>query len=165
MGYGPLVRATTGVTRLWTSAGDPGFYDATTIFPDHVCARITAIAALAALIGRDHTGTGAHVHISQAEAAVNQLAASYVTDAARTARLPVADERQSCTASTRARATTSGVSSRCDPPAIAKRWPPSMGADFPRSRRSSTRFRVDVATGQGRRRGHASASGCARRRR
>lgn len=32
MGYGPLVRATTGVTSLWTSP-DGGFYDATTIFP------------------------------------------------------------------------------------------------------------------------------------
>src|SRR6185503_7218245 len=94
MGYGPLVRATTGVTWLWTSEGAPrgGFFDATTIFPDHVAARITAIAALAAAIGRNRTGTGAHVHISQAEAAVNQLATTYVTDAARTANLPVADD-------------------------------------------------------------------------
>ncbi len=38
MGYGPLVRATTGVTWLWTSEDAPrgSFYDATTIFPDHV---------------------------------------------------------------------------------------------------------------------------------
>ena len=42
MGYGPLVRAATGVSRLWTSDGREGsrrrhsFYDATTIFPDHV---------------------------------------------------------------------------------------------------------------------------------
>ena len=40
MGYGPLVRATTGVTWLWTSEGAKrprgSFYDATTIFPDHV---------------------------------------------------------------------------------------------------------------------------------
>ena len=49
MGYGPLVRATVGVTSLWTSddAADPtrphAFYDATTIFPDHVVGRITAI--------------------------------------------------------------------------------------------------------------------------
>jgi crotonobetainyl-CoA:carnitine CoA-transferase CaiB-like acyl-CoA transferase len=93
MGYGPLVRATTGVSKLWTSQDDPGFYDATTVFPDHVVARITAVAALAALIGRDSAGTGAHVHISQAEVAVNQLAASYVTDAARTANLPVVDDR------------------------------------------------------------------------
>jgi crotonobetainyl-CoA:carnitine CoA-transferase CaiB-like acyl-CoA transferase len=86
------VRATTGVSKLWTSDVDPGFYDATTIFPDHVVARITAIAALASLIGRERTGTGSHVHISQAEAAVNQLAATYVTDAARTASLPVTED-------------------------------------------------------------------------
>jgi crotonobetainyl-CoA:carnitine CoA-transferase CaiB-like acyl-CoA transferase len=92
MGYGPLVRATTGVTKLWTSDDEPGFYDATTVFPDHVVARITAIAALASLIGCERAGTGAHVHISQAESAVNQLAATYVTDAARTAGLTVEDD-------------------------------------------------------------------------
>ena len=94
MGYGPLVRATTGVSRLWTSdePGDPTFYDATTIFPDHVVARITAIATVAALIATDVTNTGAHVHISQAEAAVNQLAASYVTEAARAAGIDVIDD-------------------------------------------------------------------------
>jgi crotonobetainyl-CoA:carnitine CoA-transferase CaiB-like acyl-CoA transferase len=97
MGYGPLVRATTGVTWLWTSedtrAAPRGtFYDATTIFPDHVSARITAIAALAAVIGREHAGTGAHVHISQAEAAVNQLATAYIAEAARAACLPVSDD-------------------------------------------------------------------------
>ncbi|MGE2692721.1 CaiB/BaiF CoA transferase family protein [Mycolicibacterium pulveris] len=94
MGYGPLVRATTGVTSLWTSsdAGPGEFYDATTIFPDHVSARITAIAALAALIQRRNTGTGAQVHISQAEAAVNQLAPVYAAAAARAAGLPVADD-------------------------------------------------------------------------
>ena len=90
MGYGPLVRAATGVTRLWTS-DDPdnqadtarhAFYDATTIFPDHVVGRVTAIAALAALIRRDRTGSGAHVHVSQAEVVVNQLDTLYVTQAA-----------------------------------------------------------------------------------
>jgi crotonobetainyl-CoA:carnitine CoA-transferase CaiB-like acyl-CoA transferase len=91
MGYGPLVRATTGVTSLWTS-DDGGFYDATTVFPDHVSARITAIAALAALIRRDVAGTGAHVHISQAETAVNQLAAAYASEAARSTALPVVDD-------------------------------------------------------------------------
>ncbi|WP_163670802.1 CaiB/BaiF CoA-transferase family protein [Mycobacterium parmense] len=89
MGYGPLVRAATGVTRLWTSGdADAGggarhaFYDATTIFPDHVVGRVTAIAALAALIHRDRTGSGAHVHISQAEVVVNQLDTLFVTQGA-----------------------------------------------------------------------------------
>jgi crotonobetainyl-CoA:carnitine CoA-transferase CaiB-like acyl-CoA transferase len=95
MGYGPLVRATTGVTNLWT-ADDDGldkqsggsrhrFYDATTVFPDHVVGRITAIGALAALIHRDRTGNGARVHVSQAEAVVNQLDTLYVADTLRAA--------------------------------------------------------------------------------
>lgn len=95
LGYGPLVRATTGVTALWTSDGPGeeadsarhGFYDATTVFPDHVVGRVTAIAALAALIHRDRTGGGAHVHISQAEVVVNQLDTLYVTQAALAAGL------------------------------------------------------------------------------
>lgn len=90
LGYGPLVRATTGVTRLWTSDGTEddadgarhAFYDATTVFPDHVVGRVTAIAALAALIHRNRAGRGAHVHISQAEVVVNQLDTLYVTQAA-----------------------------------------------------------------------------------
>lgn len=85
MGYGPLVRAATGVTRLWTAQQDPGvaarhpFYDATTIFPDHVVGRISAIGALAALIRRRRTGSGARIHVSQAEACINQLDTRYVT--------------------------------------------------------------------------------------
>ncbi len=91
MGYGPLVRASTGVTRLWRGQGaeEDKFFDATTVFPDHVAARITAIGALAALIHRERTATGAHVHISQAEVAVNQLAVEYVTEAAAQSGLSV----------------------------------------------------------------------------
>jgi crotonobetainyl-CoA:carnitine CoA-transferase CaiB-like acyl-CoA transferase len=99
MGYGPLVRATTGVTWLWRSQdamsggrSPSRFFDATTVFPDHVVGRIAAIAALAALVRRDRIGAGAHVHVSQAEAAVNQLATTYVTEACRTAQLPVAED-------------------------------------------------------------------------
>lgn len=91
LGYGPLVRSTAGVTKLWTSEeavtddARHNFYDATTVFPDHVVGRITAMGALAALIHRDRTGQGTRVHVSQAEAVVNQLDARYVTDAARAA--------------------------------------------------------------------------------
>jgi len=91
LGYGPLVRATAGVSSLWTDPRHPPedsddrhrFYDATTVFPDHVVGRITALGALAALIHRDRNGAGARVHVSQAEAVVNQLDVRYVTDAAR----------------------------------------------------------------------------------
>lgn len=95
MGYGPLVRAATGITRLWTSGktGElgPPFLDAVTVFPDHVVGRIVAIATLAALIRRARAGRGAHVHISQAEVAVNQLAPVYVTEVSRAEGLPVTD--------------------------------------------------------------------------
>jgi crotonobetainyl-CoA:carnitine CoA-transferase CaiB-like acyl-CoA transferase len=93
LGYGPLVRATAGVSKLWTDehtqpdrpadGSRHRFYDATTVFPDHVVGRITAIGALAALIHRDRTGAGARVHVSQAEAVVNQLDTRYVTDVVR----------------------------------------------------------------------------------
>jgi crotonobetainyl-CoA:carnitine CoA-transferase CaiB-like acyl-CoA transferase len=94
MGYGPLVRATTGVTWLWTSKDAPRgtFYDATTIFPDHVSARLAAIAAVAALIGRDRPESGAHMHISQAEAAVNQLAVTFVAEESRAMGQPMVDD-------------------------------------------------------------------------
>lgn len=90
MGYGPLVRAATGVTSLWSSdvpnpAARHPFYDATTIFPDHVVGRITAIGALAALIRRNRTGKGARIHVSQAEAGVNQLDTLFVMLAAEAA--------------------------------------------------------------------------------
>lgn len=90
MGYGPLVRAATGVTSLWTSdqtnpAARHPFYDATTIFPDHVVGRITAIGALAALIRRKRRGLGARIHVSQAEAGINQLDTGFVMLAAESA--------------------------------------------------------------------------------
>lgn len=94
MGYGPLVRATTGVSRLWSDqtpgASGGAFFDATTIFPDHVAAKVTAIAALAALIGRPEDAT--RVHVSQAEVAINQLAAAYVVDAARASGAALDDD-------------------------------------------------------------------------
>jgi crotonobetainyl-CoA:carnitine CoA-transferase CaiB-like acyl-CoA transferase len=94
MGYGPLVRATTGVSRLWSDRAPGGaggtFFDATTIFPDHVAAKITAIAALAALIGRRDGAT--RVHVSQAEVAINQLATAYVVDAARASGAALDDD-------------------------------------------------------------------------
>ena len=98
MGYGPLVRAATGVTSLWTSdQPNPGarhpFYDATTIFPDHVVGRIAAIGALAALIRHLRTGAGGRVHVSQAEAGINQLDVGFVTLAAEVQRVAVVEAR------------------------------------------------------------------------
>ncbi|MDY6998828.1 MAG: CoA transferase [Actinomycetota bacterium] len=94
LGYGPLVRASTGISRLWTAPGAAGqtCYDATTVFPDHLVARLTGIAALAVMIGRRHTGAGGHVHISQAEAAINQFATRYAVESARARGIRVVDD-------------------------------------------------------------------------
>jgi len=94
MGYGPLVRASTGITHLWSSKqldsdAPPAFCDTVTVFPDHVVSRIAAIATLAALIGRDQRNIGAHVHVSQAEAAINQLDSRYAAEAASARGLSV----------------------------------------------------------------------------
>ena len=76
MGYGPLVRAATGLTELWRYPDDPeSFSDAVTIYPDHVAARIGAIAAVALLIRRLRTGRGGSASIAQAEAMLSHFAA------------------------------------------------------------------------------------------
>ena len=82
MGYGPLVRASTGLTSLSRYPDDPQvFADGTTIHPDHYAARVTAIAALAALIGRRQSGRGAEIATAQAEAILMQIGTLLVAEA------------------------------------------------------------------------------------
>ncbi|HEY6481847.1 MAG TPA: CoA transferase, partial [Streptosporangiaceae bacterium] len=74
MGYGPLVRASSGLTDLWRYPGDEGSYsDAATIFPDHVGARVSAVAVLAKLIERRRTARGGTVSVAQAETILGEL--------------------------------------------------------------------------------------------
>lgn len=78
MGYGPLVRAACGLSELWRDpAADPSapeaFCDGSTVYPDHVAAHVTAVAVLAAVIGRSRTGRGAAVDTAQADAALMAL--------------------------------------------------------------------------------------------
>lgn len=76
LGYGPLVRAATGLTRMWRYADDPeSFSDAVTVYPDHVAGRISALGALALLIRRERTGRGGSASVSQAEVMLAQFAA------------------------------------------------------------------------------------------
>ena len=74
MGYGPLVRASTGLTSLWRRPeADESFSDASTIYPDHVAARVGATAVIAALVGVRRTGVGTLIELSQAETILNQM--------------------------------------------------------------------------------------------
>lgn len=87
LGYGPLVRAATGLTEMWRYADDPdGFSDAVTVYPDHVAGRISALGALALLIRRRRTGRGGSASVSQAEvmmAHFGGLLASSISDGPR----------------------------------------------------------------------------------
>ena len=76
LGYGPLVRAAAGFTAQWVYPGEPGtFSDAITVYPDHVCARIGVLGALALLIRREHTGRGGSVSVAQSEVMLSHQAA------------------------------------------------------------------------------------------
>ncbi len=75
LGYGPLVRASTGLTEAWSYPGDAnGFSDALTVYPDHAAARFGASAALALLIRRLRTGEGGCARVAQADVIFNLLA-------------------------------------------------------------------------------------------
>jgi len=77
MGYGPLVRASTGLSGIWRYDDDPaGFSDAVTVYPDHVAGRISAIGVLALLIRRRRTGRGGRVSVSQAEVILSHMASA-----------------------------------------------------------------------------------------
>ncbi|HUM08458.1 MAG TPA: CoA transferase [Acidocella sp.] len=75
MGYGPLVRASTGFTAQWCYPGEPdSFSDALTVYPDHVAARIGVIGTLALLIRRQRTGCGGTVSVAQSEVMLSHMA-------------------------------------------------------------------------------------------
>lgn len=83
MGYGPLVRATTGLTVAWRYGDDPeSFSDSITIYPDHVAGRIGAMAVTALLIRRLRTGQGGSASVAQSEVMLTHFAA----DVARASR-------------------------------------------------------------------------------
>lgn len=73
MGYGPLVRASCGVSALWQDPGTGDFCDGSTVYPDHVAGQVAAVAALAVLIGRGASGPGRSIEIAQADTAVMAL--------------------------------------------------------------------------------------------
>jgi crotonobetainyl-CoA:carnitine CoA-transferase CaiB-like acyl-CoA transferase len=76
MGYGPLVRAATGLTRAWRYDDDPeSFSDSITIYPDHVAGRIGAMAVTALLIRRLRTGRGGRASVAQSEVMLSHFAA------------------------------------------------------------------------------------------
>ncbi|MBF6148864.1 CaiB/BaiF CoA transferase family protein [Nocardia nova] len=84
LGYGPLVRASCGVSALWRYPGNEELLcDGQTVYPDHIAAHITASAVLAALIARTRTGRGADIQVAQADTALVQLGTQLVAESLR----------------------------------------------------------------------------------
>jgi len=80
-GYGPLVRAASGVSALWSYPDAPeALCDGSTVYPDHIAGHLTAALVLAALIAREHTGRGARIEVAQADTALNQIAISLAAE-------------------------------------------------------------------------------------
>jgi crotonobetainyl-CoA:carnitine CoA-transferase CaiB-like acyl-CoA transferase len=81
MGYGPLVRATVGLTTLWRHPDSPdAFGDDMTVYPDHAASRVAIVAVLAALIERTRTGVGRKISVAQMETVFGQLATDYLRE-------------------------------------------------------------------------------------
>jgi crotonobetainyl-CoA:carnitine CoA-transferase CaiB-like acyl-CoA transferase len=67
IGYGPNTQPVGGLVHLWnyTDQEDPA--GSTSIFPDHLAGRMTAIAVLAGLLRRQRSGMGGHAQLAQVE--------------------------------------------------------------------------------------------------
>jgi crotonobetainyl-CoA:carnitine CoA-transferase CaiB-like acyl-CoA transferase len=84
MGYGPLVRASSGLSDLWRYPDiEDSYSDASTIYPDHISARVSAIAVVAKLIQRHRTGRGGTVSVAQAETILAQLSTEIALESVR----------------------------------------------------------------------------------
>ena len=96
LGYGPLVRASAGLSKQWTYPDEPeSFSDTVTVYPDHVAGRVSAIGALALLVRRMRTGRGGSASVSQAEVMLGHKAVEIAAAAVRAAGMTVeADPRE-----------------------------------------------------------------------
>ena len=73
IGYGPSTQPIGGLVHLWNYADEEEPAGSTSIFPDHLAGRLSALVALAALVRRERTGGGGHGEVAQAEAVTNML--------------------------------------------------------------------------------------------
>jgi crotonobetainyl-CoA:carnitine CoA-transferase CaiB-like acyl-CoA transferase len=73
IGYGPSTQPIGGLVHLWNYADAAEPAGSTSIFPDHLAGRVSALAALAALVRRERTGRGGHAEVAQAETVTNMI--------------------------------------------------------------------------------------------
>src|SRR5207245_9923886 len=76
--YGPLNSAFAGVTWLWNHPDAPYPAGSSLNHPDHIAAKLSAVAVLAALEHRRRTGEGQLIEMSQAESAAYLIGEFYL---------------------------------------------------------------------------------------
>ena len=117
MGYGPLVRAATGLSSVWRYPDDPaGFCDNITVYPDHASSRIGAVIALALLIGgrpADPAGTPRSRRPSASWASCRSTTCASRWNPVHSGRSATSASSTPRRASTHAQEMTSGAPSRC----------------------------------------------------
>jgi crotonobetainyl-CoA:carnitine CoA-transferase CaiB-like acyl-CoA transferase len=67
IGYGPNTQPVGALVHLWNYDDQDEPAGSTSIFPDHLAGRLTALAVLAGLCRRERTGLGGHAQIAQVE--------------------------------------------------------------------------------------------------
>jgi len=67
IGYGPNTQPVGGLVHLWNYDDQEDPAGSTSIFPDHLAGRLTAMTVLAGLIRRERSGLGGHAEIAQVE--------------------------------------------------------------------------------------------------
>jgi len=80
IGYGPSTQPIGGLVHLWNYVDQDFPAGSTSIFPDHLAGRLTALAALAMLVRRERTGEGGHAETAQAETVAGILADSLLKE-------------------------------------------------------------------------------------
>lgn len=84
MGYGPLVRASAGLTDRWRyDDAQRDFGDTVTVYPDHVAARLATVAVLALLLRRERTGRGGRIALGQIDVILGQMAPAIAASSLR----------------------------------------------------------------------------------
>ena len=67
IGYGPNTQPVGGLVHLWNYDDQEDPAGSTSIFPDHLAGRLTALTVIAGLIRRERSGLGGHAEIAQVE--------------------------------------------------------------------------------------------------
>ena len=73
IGYGPNTQPVGGLVHLWNYDDQEDPAGSTSIFPDHLAGRLTALTVLAGLIRRERSGLGGHGEIAQVETVTGMI--------------------------------------------------------------------------------------------